>query len=92
MPSIPTSPASAVHVDTCGVHFPRLMSDANALQQPALGDVYGLYGGRPWPDVTPEPLWVVGDTGVRSVPLDERPLVDGDGLPAPALIYRRAVT
>jgi hypothetical protein len=26
---------SALDVDTCGVHFPRLMSDAYAFEQPA---------------------------------------------------------
>jgi hypothetical protein len=33
--SAATSAASADHVDTCGVHFPRLMSDADALEHPA---------------------------------------------------------
>ena len=32
---MPTNSASAAHIETCGVHFPRLMSDADALQQPA---------------------------------------------------------
>ena len=31
----PTSSASALHVETCGVHFPRRMSDAYALEHPA---------------------------------------------------------
>jgi hypothetical protein len=30
-----TSVPSIPHVDTCGVCFPRLMSDADALEQPA---------------------------------------------------------
>ena len=29
-----TSSPSAAHVDTCGVHFPRLMSLADALEHP----------------------------------------------------------
>jgi hypothetical protein len=32
---IPNSTPSAPHVDTCDVHFPRLMSDADALEHPA---------------------------------------------------------
>ena len=32
--SAPANAASAGHVDTCGVHFPRLMSDAYAFEQP----------------------------------------------------------
>jgi hypothetical protein len=35
MISTPTSSASVPHVDTCGVHFLRLISLAYALEQPA---------------------------------------------------------
>ena len=32
---MPTNLANAAHVDTCGVHLPRRMSLAGALEQPA---------------------------------------------------------
>jgi hypothetical protein len=33
------SRASAAHVETCGVHFPRRMSDAYAFEQPVASTI-----------------------------------------------------
>ena len=46
MSRVPTNSASAPHVETCGVHFPRLMSDADALQQPAASAISGSFTAR----------------------------------------------
>jgi len=37
--------ASATHVETCGVHFPRLMSDADALEHPAASAISESFHG-----------------------------------------------
>ena len=34
-----TNRAKAAHAETCGVHFPRLMSDADAFEQPAASEI-----------------------------------------------------
>jgi len=35
----PARKESAAHVETCGAHFPRLMSDADAFEHPAVSAI-----------------------------------------------------
>ena len=44
---MPTSSPSAPHVETCGVHFPRVMSDAYAFEHPAAAMISDGHDRRP---------------------------------------------
>lgn len=92
----PTWPnaAGARHVETCGAHFPRLMSLADALRTAGgRGDLRELYVLQCRQAVPPELVRVVDDTGVGLVPFGLRPLAGSDGgtTPAPDLGSLRRV-
>ena len=54
-PAAPSTPTSAGHVETCGVHFPRPMSDADAFEQAGRLDDLGELHARQ-PGQTPRPI------------------------------------
>ena len=69
----PSTPTSAGHVETCGVHFPCPMSDADAFEQAArLDDLGELHARQPGQHITAEPFRVVHGPRVRLLPFCER--------------------
>jgi hypothetical protein len=73
-----TSPANAVQIETCGVHCPHRISEADALQQPAASAISESFTVESLGRIPPEQLRVVDRPGIALVPLRERPLA---GLP-----------